>query len=105
MSFNINKDQSRNSKWSSQNHGAYGAALFDHRWKEKRKKILARDQNKCVICRSDKNLQVHHRQYHFSRTLRAFKNPWDYEQYLMITLCKKCHQKGHSKYKVPVKYI
>jgi 5-methylcytosine-specific restriction endonuclease McrA len=87
------------------NHGGYGATLFDPRWKAKRKEILERDQNRCVICKNDKNLQVHHRQYHFSRSLNIFKNPWEYHNDLMITLCESCHQKGHRLYKVPVKYI
>jgi 5-methylcytosine-specific restriction endonuclease McrA len=87
------------------NHGAYGAALFDPRWKAKRKEILERDKNMCVLCKSDKKLQVHHRQYHFSRTLNAFRNPWEYSHNLMVTLCESCHQKGHRLYKVPTKYI
>lgn len=87
------------------NHGGYGASLFDPRWKSKRKEILDRDNNKCVICKSGDNLQVHHRQYHFSRMMNVFKNPWEYENRLLITLCESCHQKGHRLYKVPVKYI
>jgi 5-methylcytosine-specific restriction endonuclease McrA len=90
---------------TTQNHGAYGAALFDPRWKSKRKEILERDRNMCVLCKSDKKLHVHHRQYHFSRTLNTFRNPWEYSPNLMITLCESCHQKGHRLYKVPTKYI
>jgi|SRR5690554_5054479 len=89
----------------SLNHGTYGGALFDPRWKAKRKEIIERDQHKCIICHSVNSLQVHHRQYHFSRTLNSFKNPWEYENHLMVTLCENCHQKGHRIYKVPVKYI
>lgn len=87
------------------NHGGYGATLFDPRWKAKRKEILERDQNQCVNCKGKKNLHIHHRQYHFSRTLNVFKNPWEYDNRLMITLCEDCHQKGHRLYKVPVKYV
>lgn len=87
------------------NHGGYGATLFDPRWKAKRKQILDRDNNKCVICSSDKNLHVHHKQYQFSRMLNVFKDPWEYNNKLMVTLCQSCHQKGHRLYKVPVKYI
>lgn len=86
-------------------HGGYGAALFDPRWKSKRKEILERDHNQCVICKGSNSLQVHHRQYHFSQTLNVFKNPWEYDNSLMITLCERCHQKGHRLYKVPIKYI
>jgi 5-methylcytosine-specific restriction endonuclease McrA len=87
------------------NHGGYGATLFDPRWKAKRKEILARDRNSCVICSSEKNLQVHHRQYHFSRALNAFRNPWEYPNNLLVTLCERCHQRGHRLYKVPTKYL
>lgn len=87
------------------NHGGYGATLFDPRWKAKRKEILERDQNKCVNCKEEKKLQIHHRQYHFSKILNGFKNPWDYNNYLLITLCEDCHQKGHRLYKVPTKQV
>jgi len=102
--MNTNFDNITNDE-TTLNHGAYGAALFDPRWKSKRKEILERDESKCVICKSDNNLQIHHRQYHFSRTLNVFKNPWEYDNSLMITLCESCHQKGHRLYKVPTKYV
>jgi len=82
-------------------HGTYGAALLDERWKKKRKEILARDHHRCVNCQSQDKLQVHHRQYHFQMKLRKFKDPWDYPDVLMITLCQRCHQRGHQLYKVP----
>src|SRR5690606_23795367 len=90
---------------TSPNHGTYGSTLFDPRWKARRKTILERDRNQCVICKSERKLHVHHRQYHFSVTLNAFKNPWDYDDRLMITLCENCHRKGHRLYKIPTKYV
>jgi hypothetical protein len=86
-------------------HGTYGALLFDKRWIAKRTEIIERDKARCVICQDDNNLQVHHRQYHFIKSLEQFKPPWDYENNLLITLCERCHSKGHSKYKVPNVYI
>jgi 5-methylcytosine-specific restriction endonuclease McrA len=83
-------------------HGSYGNLLFDQRWKSKRTAIVARDNGCCVICKNAEDLQVHHRQYHFIKSANAFKMPWDYADYLMITLCKSCHQRGHSKYKIPI---
>ncbi|MHC8949245.1 hypothetical protein [Sphingobacterium hungaricum] len=82
-------------------HGTYGAALLDERWKKRRKEILGRDNNQCVNCGAEEKLQVHHRQYHFEIRLRKFKEPWDYPNILMITLCEKCHQRGHQLYKIP----
>lgn len=81
-------------------HGSYGALLFTTEWKTKRNEILVRD-GKCIICFSAENLQVHHRQYHFIVRENKFKLPWEYEDYLLITLCESCHRRGHSKYKVP----
>jgi len=89
----------------NESHGSYGAKLFDKRWKDFRKKILDRDSHKCIVCEVDTELQVHHKQYHFSKLSRTFKNPWEYKTKYLITLCKKCHQKGHGKFKVPTKNI
>lgn len=86
-------------------HGSYGAKLLDPRWKKKRESILARDAHQCVICKSKEALNVHHRQYHFSKSLKQFKDPWDYPNDLLITLCKRCHDKGHRLYEVPVKCV
>jgi hypothetical protein len=82
-------------------HGSYGALLFHPRWKLKRKEILVRDMHRCVHCKSDKTLQVHHRQYHFIVSQQQFRLPWEYPDHLLITLCEPCHNKGHNKYKVP----
>jgi 5-methylcytosine-specific restriction endonuclease McrA len=82
-------------------HGSYGALLFDPRWKARRKLILQRDAHSCVICQSKTEVQVHHRQYHFIIRSNEFKPPWDYADHLLITLCESCHNRGHSKYKVP----
>ena len=82
-------------------HGTYGGLLFDPRWKTRRAEIISRDQECCVICQSRSDLQIHHRQYLFVQQLNAFKMPWDYPDHLLITLCKSCHQRGHSKFKVP----
>lgn len=86
-------------------HGTYGALLFDKRWSSKRAEILARDNSRCVVCNSEINLQVHHRQYHFIKALQQFKAPWDYDNHLLVTLCERCHSRGHSKFRVPNVYL
>jgi hypothetical protein len=86
-------------------HGTYGSLLFDSRWKKKRAEILQRDDNCCVICKSTNELLVHHRQYQFMQLAKGFKMPWDYANHLLITLCKGCHNRGHSKFKVPILII
>jgi 5-methylcytosine-specific restriction endonuclease McrA len=82
-------------------HGSYGGLLFDPRWKSRRNEIITRDRGCCVICSGKEELLVHHRQYHYIKVENAFKMPWDYPDFLLITLCKSCHQRGHSKFKVP----
>lgn len=81
-------------------HGSYGGLLWDKRWREKRARILSRDNNCCVNCGSTKDLTVHHKQYHLTPNGRKFA-PWAYDDKYLITLCKKCHRAGHNKYKVP----
>jgi hypothetical protein len=82
-------------------HGTYGGVLFSPQWKLKRQEIFKRDDYRCVICKSQKDLQVHHRQYHFMVKENRFKPPWDYSQNLLVTLCESCNKRGHNKYKVP----
>lgn len=86
-------------------HGSYRSLLFDKRWKAKRLTILMRDLNRCLICQSTLSLQVHHRQYHFDKSMNTYKPPWEYPEDLLITLCEKCHKKGHRQHKVPTIYI
>jgi 5-methylcytosine-specific restriction endonuclease McrA len=86
-------------------HGSYQEKLFDPKWQSKRKVILTRDKFKCVICGSDKGLNVHHKQYHFSMKLNRFRDPWEYDHKYLITLCESCHKRGHAKFNVPTKNI
>lgn len=85
-----------------QTHGSYKALVFHPKWTVRRKEILLRDHHSCVNCGASEELQVHHRQYHFVLSTKQFKAPWDYPNHLLITLCDKCHSKGHSKFKVPI---
>jgi hypothetical protein len=82
-------------------HGSYGVLLFRPEWRAKREEILQRDAHRCVICKDSNDLQVHHRQYYFVVRQNQFKLPWDYPDFLLITLCEPCHKRGHNKYKVP----
>ncbi|QEH41807.1 hypothetical protein FW415_13320 [Chitinophaga sp. XS-30] len=90
-----------NGSLNVKSHGSYGGLLFHPNWKAKRKEVLTRDMNRCVHCSSNKDLQVHHRQYHFIASQQKFRLPWEYPNHLLITLCECCHSKGHNKYKVP----
>ena len=65
----------------------YSEKLKDPRWQKKRLKILERDDFTCQKCHdSESTLHVHH--------LRYFpeKDPWDYDDNILITLCEDCHE-------------
>ena len=83
----------------------YRIKLNDPRWKILRQKILTRDKNECKVCTSKINLNVHHRAYIFYKKYQVHLDPWKYPFNIYVTLCEKCHEIGHSKYKVPIKYI
>lgn len=80
----------------------YGALLFRKEWKIKRQLILTRDEFKCVNCGDKNDLEVHHRQYIFQKSLNKFNMPWEYSNHLLITLCRSCHSNGHSKFSIPI---
>ena len=86
-------------------HGSYIEKLFDPRWSRKRSEILNRDNYHCVICGNKDDLVVHHKQYHFISRFGRYRDPWDYNDKYLITLCKSCHERGHCRFKVPVKNI
>lgn len=67
---------------------SYSEKLKDPRWQKKRLEILNRDEFTCKICQSTtKSLQIHHRHYVTGR------EPWDYPNELLVTLCYECHKK------------
>lgn len=68
----------------------YLQLLERQEWENKRLEILQRDAYQCQIC-LNKNivLQVHHTYY------EKDKNPWEYPNDALITLCEFCHEKIH----------
>jgi len=64
----------------------YSELLKDPRWQKKRLLILERDNWKCTLCKRDNvTLHVHHKSYEYQ------KNPWEYDDSILITLCESCH--------------
>jgi len=63
--------------------------LKSNYWKNLKKVVRFRADNKCEICGSKKQLELHHLHY---RTLTK-ENPED-----VILLCRDCHQKQHNYY-------
>jgi hypothetical protein len=72
----------------------YSEKLRDPRWQRKRLEILSRDNWTCQACdEKEDTLHVHHLKY-----LRG-RDPWDYEDKDLITLCEYCHeQENEEKY-------
>lgn len=65
----------------------YSTKLKDPRWQKKRLEILQRDNWSCQRCGDNKStLHVHHRRYIPDR------DPWDYPDDILVTLCEDCHQ-------------
>ena len=70
---------------------SYGEKLKDPRWQKKRLEILQRDNFTCRLCEDAENtLHVHHKAY------RKNTEPWDYPDYIYITLCENCHEEQHG---------
>ena len=64
-------------------------------WQKKRLVILERDKFTCQHCASKEDtLNIHHTFYDFVE----YKNPWDYPDDTLITLCENCHKEEHSRW-------
>ena len=69
----------------------YQEQLKNPKWQKKRLEILERDKFKCVCCGDEETtLHVHHIRY-----IKG-KKAWDYEDYLLTTLCEDCHKIYHE---------
>jgi hypothetical protein len=78
----------------------YLEKLKDPRWQRKRLEIFNRDEFACQICYSVENtLVVHHKVY------LANKEPWEYDDYMLTTLCEECHDAETKMRPVYNKYL
>lgn len=68
----------------------YKDKLKTKEWYQRRSSILKRDKYKCTKCNSTKNLHIHHKAYVIGR------DPWEYTDEYLITLCNICHKKEHK---------
>lgn len=80
----------------------YIEMLITERWRSKRKEILERDNRKCRNCGCGKNLEIHHRQYHRDSKTGLKREPWDYDNKYLITMCNVCHETGTNQFTIPV---
>lgn len=64
----------------------YNSYLRSDAWKELKRKIAARDDNKCKLCGSTSSLDTHHLNYaHFGK-----EYPFE-----LVTLCRDCHHREY----------
>ncbi|MBP9881544.1 MAG: HNH endonuclease [Chitinophagales bacterium] len=69
----------------------YLEKLTDPRWQKKRLEIMERDKFTCQSCgNKELTLNVHHTAYEKN------KNPWEYDNNTMVTICKNCHEIYHG---------
>ena len=61
------------------------------KYKDWRKEVLKRDNNKCIMCNSNVGLEAHHIK-EFSKYVNLRSNVDN-----GITLCNKCHKNLHRK--------
>lgn len=69
----------------------YWQKLKDPRWQAMRLRIMERDKFSCRDCKDEKStLNVHHAFY------RKGRDPWEYDESDLITLCETCHENRHD---------
>jgi hypothetical protein len=69
----------------------YSEKLKSPFWQKKRLMIFNRDGWACVQCGSTTvTLQVHHKKYVYGR------EPWEYDNKELETLCENCHRGEHN---------
>jgi len=71
---------------------AYSKLLKNEKW------VNYKKDEKCLLCNSTDNLQLHHTFY----IKDAFWKPWEYPKQSIVTLCDKCHMQVHFDKKHPL---
>lgn len=70
----------------------YKSYLQSNYWINRRKKFKNKTHNRCFICRSKSNLQVHHKRYSVNGKSILFKE----KHTDLRLLCRDCHSKIHK---------
>lgn len=72
----------------------YKEKLKDERWLRRKREILIRDNYSCCLCGhkgiDEHELHVHHLEYIYG------KEPWEYDDFHLATLCSNCHEWVHK---------
>lgn len=75
----------------------YKDQLRTSAWLRLKFEIMSRDNFVCQKCLCDnfeRQLEVHHLAY-----IKG-KKAWEYIDYMLVTLCRDCHQKEHNNYSI-----
>lgn len=80
---------------------SYSDLLNTEEWRNKRLKIIKRDNCRCVYCGNRFHLHVHHK-YYSAYPNGVLVDPWNYPDDALITLCAYCHQRVHARKKIKV---
>ena len=76
----------------------YSELLKDFNWIAVRNKVIVRDGNKCTVCGSRKNLNVHHTFYYSDN-----RPPWLYSLSSLLTVCEPCHYDYHLHHEIEIR--
>ena len=74
----------------------YYQQLQSKEWLSKRLEILKRDNFTCQCCGNKMGLEVHHTFYYIDK-----REPWNYPNESLITLCCWCHGELHEVTDIP----
>ena len=80
---------------------SYSDLLNTKEWRNKRLKIIKRDNCRCIYCGNRFHLHVHHK-YYSAYPNGVLVDPWNYPDDALITLCSYCHQRVHARKKIKV---
>lgn len=82
--------------WVGENNPLYegGEMYYGENWHRKRKKVLERDNRKCVICKKGKEELGQMPSVHHIKPIRSFDNPEDANKLdNLVTVCEAHHSK------------
>jgi hypothetical protein len=76
---------------NNESKNPYSERYLDPRWQRKKSEIMQRDHWCCTCCKDGTScLYVHHHYY------IANRDPWEYPDWALITLCEACHLEHHA---------
>ena len=90
MSAQLKANSIKKNNSKKKPYSLYRDQLKSEQWKHFRNFVFNIRGRKCEICKSDKNLQIHHLEYH--KNAKA----WEYTCNDVIVVCEDCHKRLHG---------